>query len=321
MTRYIIKRLVLIPLTMLVIVLVLFALLYILPTSRIRLMPIYAGGDLLDSVFIYYNAGTNLLTQYIRYCYNIIFHFNFGNSSVGYALSSTLTSYIRNTVVITLSGIFITLTAGIPVGIYTATHNNSVGSRLITTISLLLSAIPTFAMALMVALVMVLYLGILPMATLVTEPISYIMPTLTIALCGISSIVRMTHASMLEVLDQPYITALRAKGLNEVCVLYRHSLKNALVPVISELGRFCSYLLCGAFVVEHFFNIPGLGYFMLRSVGERNHTEILGCTAVMSFLIILLNTVIDIVYMAVNPRIKLRYLGRKKTQEIQRRDV
>ena len=315
MIRYVLKRVLLIPPALMLTILAVYILLYILPTSSIRAMPIYAGGDSLDSVFARFNASTNLMTQYLRYCYNIVFRFDFGKSFAGVELTSSLTSYARNTLVIILSCIWATFIAGVPLGVYAATHNNSAASRIITVVSLLLSAIPTYAMALMVALVLVLYLGILPMANLVVVPKSFIMPTLTIALCGMSSIARMTRVSMLEVLGQPFITALRARGLSEAAILYRHSLKNALIPIVAELGRFCSYLLCGAFVVEHFFNVPGLGYFMLRSVGERRHVEILGCTVVMSFFVILINVMFDILYAVINPKIRLRYTTRSSAMK------
>ena len=304
------------------VIFVIFILLYLLTASRIRMMPIYGGGDALDSIFSFFHAGDNIFTKYLRYCYNILFHFDFGRSgTMGYRLMIELKRRIRTTVIILASGVGATLIFGIPVGVFTSVHKNRLGDRALNTVFLILSSIPNYAMALGIALVLAVYLRIIPLISDSRKPIAYLMPMLTIALGGISSIARMTRASMIEVLEQPYITALRAKGLKEVNVICRHALKNALVPIISALGVLISQLLCGTLVVEYFFNVPGLGSYLLRSVGMRDHYEILGCTVFMTIILAVMNIVADVLYASINPQIRLRYKkAGKRMSERNRQD-
>ena len=306
MARYIVKRILLIPIIVLVIIFVLFALMYILPTSFVRQMPVYGGGDALDSIFTFFGAKNNMLTKYLRYCYNVIFHFDYGRTNTGTSLMDSLGPSINVTFIILASSIGAVLLVGIPAGVFTALRKNRPVDRIFNTLSLLFSSIPNYSLALLIALIFVLYLGILPMMN-TAAPSMFIMPTLTIALGGISSIARMTRAAMLDVLDQPFITALRAKGLKETGVVYRHALKNAMIPILSALGGLIAQLICGTFVVEHFFNIRGIGFLMLRSVSARSHFEILGCTVIMTLIIVFISLIFDVLCACINPHIRYRY--------------
>jgi len=308
MIRYLVKRVLLIFLIVLCVTFILFVLMYSLAASRIRLMPTYGGGDTLDAILGFINAGDNIVTKYVRYCYNLLFHLDFGRaSSTGYYVTAELGVRTGTTLILLACSAAATFVIGIPAGIYAAMRKDGLWDRVINVTSLLLASIPNYSLALIIALVFVLYLGILPMSSMLLTPASFIMPTLVIALGGISSIARMTRSSMVDVLEQPYITALRSKGLKERRVIFRHALKNALVPVISVLGGFISQLLCGAFVAEHFFNLRGLGSYMLRSAGMRDHYEILGCTVIMTVILAALNIAADVLYAVVNPQIRRRY--------------
>lgn len=307
MVRYLIKRILMIIPIVFAVLLILFLLLYYIPASRIGMMPIYRG-DALDSVFRYFNAERNLITQYIRYCYNIITGFNFGTTGTSSRwLAIELGYRTRNTLLLLLTGVGATVLVGIPVGVLCAVWKDSPGDRIMNIITLFLSSIPAFAVAMALTLVLCVYWRVLPLIPYYTELIAFLLPSLVIAFGGISSIVRMTRTSILEVLDQPYITALNSKGLRKNSVIWRHALKNALVPVISTLGVLISQLLCWTLVVEYFFNVPGLGTLMLKSVVERDHISILACTVVMTAILCSTNTAADILYSFVNPRIRLRY--------------
>ena len=306
--RYVIKRILMVLVIVLCVTLVMFVLLGSLTGSRIRMMPIYGGGDALDSVFTFLNAGDNLFTKYIRYIYNIVFHFNFGMSSTtGYRITRELDKYARITLLITACGAVSTYVIGIPIGVFAAVRKNRFGDRAVSVVLLFLSSLPIYAIALAVMLVLAAYLRIIPVMAIPRTMVSYIMPTITIALGGVSSVVQMTRANLLEVLDQPYITALQSKGLSERRVVYVHAFKNALIPTVSYLGGFLTQLLCGTFVVEHFFHLPGLGLYMLNSVSMRNHAEMLGCTVIISAVLATFNVVLDIIYAFIDPQTRLRY--------------
>ena len=312
MARYIVKRILLVIPTILAVIFVVFVLFYMLPDSRIRHIPIYGGGDALDSLFTFLNSADNILTKYVRYCFNVLIKLNFGQpGGIQLNMSNGIPRYIGITLSILALGVAATLIAGIPIGVYTAVHKGSKADRIINILTLFFSAIPSYATALVIALVFILYLKILPMMHYFDTPESFIMPTLTIALGGIASVARMTRTSMLEVLRQPYITALRSKGLRENSIIYSHALKNALVPIASMTGGHITQLLCGTFVVEHFFNAPGIGLYMLSSVRSRNHFGVLGCTVVITAFLVIINIITDVSYSLINPYIRLRYKERQ----------
>ena len=309
MALYITKRVLMIILVVFCVVFIVFALVYSLPDSNIKAMPAYARGDFLDTVFSIINAKDNIVTKYIRYCYNIVFHFDFGRMGGvgGFPLAPELTSRTRITLIVLACGACITLAVGIPMGVYAATNKDRLFDRVINIITLVTSSIPYYATALVIAIIFVLYLKVFPMSVRIIKPSSFIMPTITIGLAGISSIIRMTRTSMLEVLDQPYIIALRAKGLRERSVISQHALKNAMVPIISTFGIFVSQLVCGAFIVENFFTLRGLGAMMVRSIASRSHYDLLGCIVIMTVIQAAMTIFSDVLYAIVNPRIKLQY--------------
>jgi peptide/nickel transport system permease protein len=247
----------------------------------------------------------------VRYIYNIIVYQDFGRSTATRAgLISDISYRIQNTLFLLLSGIGVTMITGIPIGIYAALRKGRAGDRVVSVISLFLSAIPPYSIAMILALVICVYLRLLPILQSYTNPQAYILPAVTIALGGIASVARMARSAMLEVLEQPYITTLRSKGLGERSVVLKHALKNALLPIISTLGGYIAQLLCGTLVVEHFFNVPGLGSFMLSSLSFRDHFEILGCAVILTVILMCMNLVSDILYAFVNPTIRLRYAGK-----------
>ena len=311
MVRYIVKRTLLIIPAVLVVLFILYALIYSLPGSRMTMMPIYHGGDALDAFFKAIDAPDNFFAKFVRYIFNIVAYQDFGRSTATTAgLMSDISYRIQNTLLLLLSGVGVTMIIGIPVGIYASLRKGRAGDRAVSVISLLLSAIPPYSIALILVLVLCVSLRLLPLIPSYTDPIAFVLPAVTIALGGIASVARMARSSMLEVLEQPYITALRSKGLDERSVVLKHALKNALLPIISTLGGFIAQLLCGTLVVENFFNVPGLGSFMLASIGSRDHFGILGCTVILTFLLMCLNLASDILYAFVNPKIRLRYAGR-----------
>ncbi|MCL1834597.1 MAG: ABC transporter permease [Oscillospiraceae bacterium] len=307
MVRYIIFRLLRVIAIVLVVIFILFVLLYTLPGSRVGTIPISGYGDALDDIFESLNVKDGLLTKYIRYCYNVFVHFSFKSSpDTRYRTVSLIRARTLTTVYILVCGLALTLILGVPIGVYTAIRKNRPADRLINSILMLASSIPSYSIALLILLVFCAYLKILPVIVAPRTPVSYIMPTLTVAISGMSSVARMTRAYMLEVLEQPYITALRAKGIKESSVIYRHALKNALIPIISFLRGFSAQLLCGTLVVEQFFTLPGIGMHLLGAVSTRNHDDLLGGAVVMTIILALMNIVSDVAYAVFNPQIRLK---------------
>jgi len=308
MIRYFINRILVIALIVLCVIFILFALLYQLPGSHIRLMSMHGNGDSLDSIYAALNVRDCLFTKYLRYCYNTFFHLNVARSIT--AGDRMLSLRILTTLIILVCGLSATLLIGVPLGIYTAMRKNKASDHVINVILQLLSSLPSYIVAVIILLFFASYLKIIPVIIYPKTPLSFFMPALTITVGGASSVARMTKVNLLDVLDQPFITALRAKGLRRKSVIYHHALKNALIPIMSFLRGFCSQLLCGTLVVERFFSLPGVGSYMLNAVSTRNHIEILGCTVVMTVVLALMNIATDVLYAFINPLIRLSHINR-----------
>ena len=134
----------------------------------------------------------------------------------------------------------------------------------------------------------------------------YIMPVASLAFLPTSYIARLIRSSMLDVMGQDYMRTARSKGLSQTVVLFKHALRNSVLPVITYLGPAIAYTLCGSFVVERIFTIPGLGSEFVSSIINRDYPMIMGTTLFLSAFLILLNVLVDIVYKIVDPRIILK---------------
>jgi len=139
-----------------------------------------------------------------------------------------------------------------------------------------------------------------------TSPLNYIMPVLALSFYPTAYIARQMRSSMLDVLGQDYMRTARAKGLSENVILFKHALRNAILPIITYMGPLVAYTLVGSFVVEKIFTIPGLGGEFVSSVINQDYTVIMGTTIFLATLIIFMNVVVDIAYTIVDPRIKLK---------------
>lgn len=238
------------------------------------------------------------------------------------------------TIELSLFALFLMVAIGIPVGIVSANWKNKAPDHLARLFVLLGGAMPSFWLALVAQLVFFRWLNWLPSggrlsnAVVPPEHITglftldsiltlngpafwdslwhLILPGFTLALVGITSITRMTRASMLEVLSRDYVRAARAKGLSQWSVVMKHSFKNALIPTITVLGMLFGSMLGGAFVVEWIFSWPGLGTYAATSITNLDYTAIMGVSVVIAMVYVLANLVVDVSYMVLNPRIRLK---------------
>jgi oligopeptide transport system permease protein len=201
--------------------------------------------------------------------------------------------------------LFWSLPAGIALGCLAAYHRGKPADGLLGVVSTLGAATPEFVVA---AVLLVLFTtgGMLPLFPNSFEPgdpSSYFLPCFALGLYPMCYIARQTRASMLDVLGQDYIRTAWAKGLKTNRVLFRHALRNALIPVITYLGPLAAFLLSGSFVVEKVFGIPGLGRYFTQSILSRDYPVIMGTTIFFAALLVLTNLAADILYLIVDPRI------------------
>jgi len=191
---------------------------------------------------------------------------------------------------------------GIPFGSVAALKRGKWQDNIILLISTTGIAVPSFVVATVLMMIFSVKLNLLPTYGL-TSWKHYIMPVMSLSFYPTAYISRLMRSSMLEVLGQDYIRTAKAKGLPMFRVLFKHALRNAVLPVVTYLGPLLAYTLTGSFIVERIFTVPGLGNSFISSILNRDYTMIMGTTIFHAALIIVMNLIVDIVYKLVDPRI------------------
>ncbi len=190
---------------------------------------------------------------------------------------------------------------GLVLGSVAALNRGKVADRIIIFFTTLFVAVPSFIMATLLLLVFCLQLGWFPIFS--TKNPSYVLPVIALMLSPMSYITRLTKTSMLDVLGQDYIRTARAKGVNEKAVIFKHALKNALIPVITYVGPMTAYILTGSMVVESVFTTGGLGTKFVQGITNRDYPMIMGTTIFLATLMVTMTLISDLVYKIVDPRI------------------
>jgi len=199
--------------------------------------------------------------------------------------------------------IVIALFIGIPAGVLAAYKRNTILDRIIMVICTLGYSLPSFIVSVLLLYIFGWYLKLLPTIGL-DKPANYIMPVFALSLSPICYITRLMRSSILDIQGQDYLKTARAKGLPEQIVLFKHALKNAVIPVITYLGPMITGVLTGSFVIEKIFSVPGLGKFFIDSITGRDYPMIMGTTIFFAAVLIMANLLVDVLYKVIDPRIK-----------------
>lgn len=201
--------------------------------------------------------------------------------------------------------VLVALCVGIPLGCISAYNRGKFADNFIIVLATCGIAIPSFITSVLMLYTFGSKLGILPTVGLNTLS-SYIMPVTALAIYPSAYITRLMRSSLLDVMGQDYIRTAKAKGLSNFKILFKHALRNAILPVITYVGPLLASLMTGSFIVEKIFTIPGLGRDFVSAINQRDYTLIMGTTIVLATLIIIANVVVDILYKIVDPRINLK---------------
>lgn len=203
------------------------------------------------------------------------------------------------------ASILMAVCVGIPLGSIAAFNRGKWLDNLIIFIATCGIAVPSFVICVLLMYTFGVNLGWLPTYGLST-PAHYIMPVTALAFYPTAYIARLMRSSMLDVLGQDYMRTAKAKGLGQFKSLFKHALRNAVLPVVTYLGPLLAYTLAGSFVVEKIFTIPGLGTEFIGSITGRDYPLIMGTTIFLAVLIVTMNVFVDIAYKLIDPRIKLK---------------
>ncbi len=197
------------------------------------------------------------------------------------------------------------LITGIPLGAYSALHRGKWADKIISLISTAGIAMPSFVVSTLLVFLLSITLKLLPTFGL-TGLENYIMPVIALSLYPMAYIARLMRSGLLDVLGQDYMRTARAKGLSPAKQLFKHAIRNAILPVVTYLGPTIAYILTGSFIVETIFVIPGIGREFITSILARDYPMVMGTTIFLATLIIILNVIVDIAYKFIDPRIKLQ---------------
>ena len=307
MSRYVIKRLVmLIP----VLIGVTFLVYFIISLSPGDTAAMLAGEDAdaatIEALRHELGLDQPVIVQYARYMLNLI-QGDMGNSyKTGRPVTNMIVSCFPNTAKLAFWSILVAVGIALPIGIISATKQYSMFDNVGMVVALIGVATPNFWLGLMMIILFSLNLGWLPSGGSKGWT-SYIMPAITLGTGDAALITRMTRSSMLEVIRADYIRTARAKGVPEGKVVYQHALRNALIPVVTAIGLQFGSLLGGATLTETVFAWPGIGRSTVDSIKTKDTTQVLGNIVVLTITFSCVNLLVDILYAFIDPRIKAQY--------------
>ncbi len=304
MLRYAIRRLITSLLTIFLVITLTFFLMQMVPGGPF--LGENVNPEITERLLAKYGYDQPIPVQYVRYL-KALLQGDLGTSLVVKA-GDPVTGVIQKT--FPTSGqlgfiaLFVALIIGIPLGVLAAMRHGTVFDRVFIFLSSLFVSVPSFIMTIALMLVFGSWLKLLPVAYLENWK-SYILPISGMAIYPMFHLGRLTRTTMLDVVSQDYIITARAKGLSTGKIMFKHALRNAIIPVITSLGPTIAGILTGSFVVEKVFAIDGIGKYFVTSIGSRDYPLIMGTTIFYGALLIFCNYVVDLLYGIIDPRIKL----------------
>jgi ABC-type dipeptide/oligopeptide/nickel transport system permease component len=283
---------------------IVFLLIHIVPGDPIEQM-LGEGARPTDIVALRHAYGLDLPlgTQYVHYWGGVL-HGDLGRSiRLNDSVTHLVVARYPFTVELTAAALFLALLLAIPAGISAALHRGRARDHVLSVVSLLGLSFPSFALGPILILLVSIKLGWLPVSG-AGDVWHLILPAVTMGGALAAILTRMVRTSMLEELGQDYIRTARAKGLPERTVVYKHALRNAMIPVLTLIGLQFGALLAGAIVTETIFSWPGIGRLTVSAISNRDYPLLQGCILAVGLTYVLVNLATDVLYVVVNPRIR-----------------
>ncbi len=245
--------------------------------------------------------------RFFNYIGDIIFHFDLGTSyTTRQPVINDIAARFPNTLLLAILSMCLSSVIGISFGIISAVRQYSVADHVCVVVALVFASMPGFWLGLMLLIVFSLNLGWLPSFG-ASSLKHFILPTITVALPSAASLLRLTRSTMLETIRQEYIRTAKAKGASESRVIWKHALRNALLPVVTTLGTGFGTSLGGAIIAETVFAMPGMGTLMTTAIRQKNIPVVMGSTLFLAVLFSFIILIVDILYAFIDPRIKAKY--------------
>jgi oligopeptide transport system permease protein len=304
MTKYIIRRLIWLLVVLFVISFITFALMHLVPGGPWDKAKTLAP-QVIENLNKKYGLDKPFFVQFINYLGGILH----GNLGVSYmyqdrGVTQILLQGLPKTAILGVIAFLLAIVVGIPFGMAAALRQNSIIDYSSVLFSTIFASIPAFVLGILLMIIFSVYLHLLPTGGW-GGIANVVMPSFALAALPAAYIARITRASILEVVRQDYVRTARAKGILERVVMTRHILRNALIPVLTVTGPEFAALITGSFIIENLFSIPGVGRLFVQGVFSRDYGLIMGSILFYTFAIALVNLIVDILYVAVDPRIRL----------------
>lgn len=305
MNNYAIRRLIQVIPVLFIIITIVFVLMYVSGDPVILMLPEDATQEEIDSLRKALNLDKPFYVQYGTFIWNVL-HGDFGNS-FRYNQDALTLVLEKLPVTFQLAGasMIIAVIIAVPLGILSATRKNSVLDFYITTGAVLGKAMPNFWVGIMLVLLFSIHLQWLPVSGSGTLA-QLVLPSITLGTSVAAYIARLTRSSMLESLSQDYVRTAKSKGLKSSVVIYKHALKNAMIPIVTIILLQTGGLAGGALVTEMIFAWPGLGQLLVQSINARDMAVVQAAICVIALSIIVLSLIADLIVGMLDPRIKYR---------------
>ena len=308
MYKYVIKRLLLLIPTLFAVVFVVFTILAWIPGDPGRLiLGTSAEQEAVDKFNHDLGLDDPFLVRFGNYVKGIVTEFDFGDS---YRTQRPVTEEIMErfptTFKIAIIGVIFVIILGVPLGILSAIKRSTIVDASITVYAMFLAAIPSFWFGMIALYMFGLKLQLVPTFGIENWQ-GYILPIATLAIPSSSGFIRLTRVTMLETVNQEYIKTARAKGAPEAIVIWKHALKNAVLPLINAAGLTFSGLLGGAVILENIFSIQGVGRYALTAIQSRDIPAVMACTIFLASIFCVIVLAIDLIYAFVDPRIRAKF--------------
>lgn len=316
MLRYIIKRLLWLIPVMIGVITIVFAITVIMPGDpAASLLDRNATPEQIEQVHEELGLNKPVIQRWADYVWGVFTRFDFGMSyTTKQPVRTEVLTKLPYTIILAVTSTFLAVLIGIPLGIWSALKQYTFVDGAILFLSVLFVSMPNFWLAMLLINWFSVQMGILPsFFTRDQLLLSWILPIVIATIGSMAGNIRITRSSMLEVMRQDYIRTARAKGQTEKVIVTRHMLRNAMIPVATSVGAGLGNALGGNMTIEVVFALPGIGNYVVQAISNRNYPGMLGGILVTSLMFTLVNLLVDIAYVVIDPRLKSQVLGKKAT--------
>ena len=308
MTRYVVKRLLYMIPVLLGVAFLVFTILSLTPGDPGSIiLGITAKPEDIAALNAQFGYDKPFLVRFVNYIGDILLHFDLGTSyATRQPVIDSILARFPNTLVLAVLSMCLSSILGISMGIFSAVRQYSVMDHVVVVVALVFASMPGFWLGLMLLILFSLRLGWLPSFG-ATSFRHFILPTITVAMPSAAGLLRLTRSTMLETIRKEYIRTARAKGASNRRVIWKHALRNALLPVVTTLGTGFGASLGGAIIAETVFAMPGMGTLLTSAIRQKDVPVVMGSTLFLALLFSMVVLAVDILYAFIDPRIKSKY--------------